>query len=108
MSVDQSLDFAARYIADEYKTVGDWTKAAESFTGNLGTSNDSEMQYDAMGNATGTTAKTIYEPTSQGGILGSIVSFLKSSAFNIVLILIGAVLILGSVWILVKTSGDTK
>lgn len=107
MNVGSSLDFMAKYISGMYKTTGNWEAAAKTYPG-YETQASPEIQYDAMGNATGGTESGAPSPSASGSYLDRFIAFMKASAWTITFVLVGAVLIFGSVWILVKTSGETK
>jgi hypothetical protein len=101
--VGSSLDFAARLIASDYKSSGSWDKAVSSFMGlpePVGTGGE------IFGDPINKSANPKY--VEKPGMFSDITTFLRDSAWTITFVIVGATLIIGSIWILVKTSGDTK
>lgn len=108
-NVGSSLDFAARILAGSYKTSGSWSKAVSEYLGN----NQSTMpNTDAMGNPTGQDEPIPNDTGSKGvlnygtGVFGNIMAWFSSNAYNFLFGLIGVVIIVATLWTVVKNSGS--
>lgn len=116
MNVDASLNFTASYLSSLYKSIGTWNGATDSYLGTGSASSDpsgqsanEEPQFDAMGNATGFKNGDSLPIKDNGGFVGntisSVTTFLKESAYTILFVLVGALLIAASLWVLIENSG---
>lgn len=114
--VGASLDFMAKALTGIYNDVGDWSKVAAQYPGYKDKTPEPEMQYDAMGNATGATSAPDYsnnstEKSSAGKYIWQYTAddfkaLFSKYAYGSMIAIVGTILIIGSVWVLVKTSGE--
>jgi hypothetical protein len=90
--IGTSLDFVGKYLDGVYKQTGDWDSALGDF---LGTDEASKAQQEE--------AQKVAD-SQDDSWTGKAVEFLKKSAFTILIVMIGLVLILGSSWKIINSS----
>lgn len=98
MNPGASLDFVAKYIASANKIYSDWNKAAQSFT-------DPNMDPLTRNDGSAQDTKPADAAPADNTWSGKIAAFFKQSAYTLLIVMIGLILIAGSVWILVQSSG---
>lgn len=108
MDVGKQLNYAAQYMADRYKKIGNWDDTVTDYligSENAGTSSDGKTLAENEAAINGESAPEESKAFWKYG-LSDVQGYLQKSAWSILFILIGVVIILVSLYVLIVKSGD--